>query len=90
MCIIVSGRVQGVLYRRSAQAKARALGITGWARNLIGGQVEMVCEGTEESVQAFLKWAGKGPFFAKVERVDVTQEEYTGEFSDFKIREFGF
>ena len=88
--IIVSGRVQGVLYRRFAQAKARELGITGWAHNLIDGKVGLVAEGEKEKVEQFAEWCRQGPPLAKVENVEVTFEEYTGEFKDFDIRDFGF
>ena len=88
--IFVYGRVQGVLYRRFAQKKAEELDITGWARNLIDGRVEMVCEGTEESMLAFLKWAKKGPFFAQVRATETQKETYRGEFALFEVREFGF
>jgi len=88
--IVVSGRVQGVWYRRSAQHKAKELGIAGWARNRIGGEVEMLCEGEEKDVGEFLEWAKKGPFFANVEHIESSEEEYQGEFSSFEVREFGF
>ena len=90
MRLFASGRVQGVLYRRSAQAKARKLGIAGWARNLIDGRVEMLCEGEEKNIQEFLQWAKKGPFFARVSNMEAQEEEYQGEFASFEIREFGF
>ena len=88
--ILVSGRVQGVWYRRSAQVKAKALGITGWAHNLIGGQVEMVCEGEEKNIKEFLVWAKKGPFFARVKHTEAIEEPHVGEFTSFEVREFGF
>lgn len=88
--VLVSGRVQGVWYRRSAQAKAKELSITGWAHNLIDGKVEMLCEGEEKNIQEFLVWAKKGPFFARVSDIEVREEEYRGEFASFEVREFGF
>lgn len=88
--LIISGRVQGVLFRQSARAKALEFSLTGWAHNLLDGKVEIVCEGDREHVKAFVDWCKKGPPLAKVEHVDVMQEEYTGEFSNFEIREFGF
>lgn len=88
--ICVSGRVQGVLYRRFAQKKARELGIAGFARNSIDGKVEIVCEGDKQNIEKFIEWCEQGPALAKVENVGVEYEEYKGEFSDFEIREFGF
>lgn len=88
--IFVSGRVQGVLFRQSARAKAEELGITGWAHNLLDGRVEIVCEGEKENIEKFIEWCRKGPSLAKVEHVDVLYEDYKGEFKDFSVREFGF
>lgn len=88
--LFISGRVQGVLFRQSARAKALELGITGWAHNLLDGRVEIVCEGETERVEQFIDWARKGPVLSKVERADVAFEEYKGEWQDFEVREFGF
>lgn len=88
--MFVSGRVQGVLFRQGARAKALELRLTGWARNLIDERVEILCEGEKEKVEQFVEWCKKGPPFAKVEHVDISYEEYTGEFPSFEIREFGF
>jgi len=54
VCIIVSGRVQGVFFRRMAAEQARALGITGWARNLDDGSVELVGEGKRRNLEILL------------------------------------
>lgn len=88
--IFVSGRVQGVLYRSGARQKARELGITGWAHNLIDGRVELMAEGEKEKVEQFAEWCGQGPPLAKVDGEEVTYETYKGEFKDFDVREFGF
>lgn len=88
--LFVSGRVQGVLFRRHAQGKARELRITGWAHNLLDGTVEIVCEGDKERIKEFVDWCKRGPSLAKVEHVDVSFEKYRGEFSSFEVREFGF
>lgn len=88
--LFVSGRVQGVLFRQHARAKALELGLAGWAHNLLDGKVEIVCEGEKDNIEKFIEWCKKGPSLAKVERVDVSFEEYKGEFQSFEIREFGF
>ena len=49
---LVAGRVQGVYYRASAQQRARAAGIAGYARNLEDGRVEVLAYG-EESARAY-------------------------------------
>lgn len=88
--IVVSGRVQGVLYRRTAQQKATELGITGWAHNTIDGRVEIECEGFGENIEKFIEWCTQGPPLAKVENIEVEYGECGDEFSDFQAREFGF
>lgn len=70
---IVAGRVQGVYYRRSAQARARELDVTGHARNLPDGRVEVEACGTPEAVDAFVAWLWKGPTLARVSAVEVTE-----------------
>jgi acylphosphatase len=83
LCIF--GRVQGVFYRASARAQARALGITGYARNLDDGAVEAVAEGDEESLERFVAWCRSGPPTARVTRVEVTHAAATGEFAGFDV-----
>ncbi|HEX9722215.1 MAG TPA: acylphosphatase [Candidatus Paceibacterota bacterium] len=88
--IFVSGRVQGVFYRKGAQKEAQELGVTGWAHNLADGRVELVAEGKAEKVRQFTEWCKQGTPLAKVDHCDAQFEEYTGDFADFSIREFGF
>ena len=71
--LIISGRVQGVYYRMSAQQQAKAIGLNGWVRNRSDGTVEVVAQGLEDDVEAFLRWCHLGPTLAEVsgiERVD--------------------
>lgn len=82
----VSGKVQGVYFRWATLQEAAARGITGWVRNNPDGTVEAVFEGDEERVKSLVEWCSRGPDAARVDRVDVKWEDYTGEFSDFTIR----
>jgi acylphosphatase len=68
---LVSGRVQGVYYRASAQQRARAAGIGGHARNLEDGRVEVLAYGEERQVLEFIDWLWIGPSAAKVTDVIV-------------------
>ena len=68
---LVSGRVQGVYYRVSAQQRARAAGIAGHARNLDDGRVEVLVCGDEGLVREFIDWLWIGPSAAKVTHVMV-------------------
>ena len=88
--LLISGRVQGVLFRQGARAKALELDLTGFAKNLIDGKVEIVIEGEKEKVKEFIEWTNNGPGLARVNNVEMAEEEYIGEFEGFVAREFGF
>ena len=51
---VVSGHVQGVGYRYFVRQRARATGLSGSARNLPDGRVEVALEGPEDDVRAVL------------------------------------
>ena len=68
---LVAGRVQGVFYRASARARAEALGVTGHARNLPDGRVEVLACGTPQAVQALCDWLWQGPPAADVVSVEI-------------------
>ena len=86
MHLIISGRVQGVFFRWSAQKQAKVLEIYGWVRNQDDGTVEIEAEGEEENLRQFIKWCNKGPMLARVEKIDTEWEKYKGEFEYFSIR----
>ncbi|HUG54240.1 MAG TPA: acylphosphatase [Vicinamibacteria bacterium] len=67
---LVHGRVQGVGYRYFAMREAGRLGVSGFARNLPDGSVEVVAEGADEVLQAFEDRLREGPSFAHVGSVD--------------------
>jgi acylphosphatase len=67
----VSGRVQGVYFRASTAACARQLGVTGYARNLDDGRVEVLACGEEAAVAALCEWLWEGPRRARVTDVSV-------------------
>lgn len=83
--LTISGRVQGVFYRASALEAAQRFGVTGYVRNRRDGQVEVVAEGDEASLQALMDWCRKGPPSAQVVAVDCVKENATGKFPDFDI-----
>jgi acylphosphatase len=80
----VRGRVQGVFFRAETQARARSLGLSGWARNADDGSVEAVFEGEPERVESMIEWCRRGPSGARVEDVEVDYEEPVGE-SGFRV-----
>jgi acylphosphatase len=73
----VSGRVQGVFYRATCVRKAQTLGVTGYARNLADGRVEILACGTEAVVDEFLAWLWEGSAASKVTGVAVEPADAT-------------
>jgi acylphosphatase len=71
---LVSGHVQGVFFRAATRELARSLGVTGYARNLRDGRVEVVACGSTEAVAALCGWLSDGPPGARVS--DVKCETY--------------
>lgn len=67
---LVSGRVQGVWYRGSAQDKARELNLRGYAKNLPDGRVEVLACGQPEALEELVVWLAEGPPMARVAGVE--------------------
>jgi len=67
---VVHGRVQGVGYRYFVLRQAEALGVSGFARNLADGSVEVVAEGSEEALAGLEAQLREGPSFSEVSHVD--------------------
>ncbi|MBE0512204.1 acylphosphatase [Candidatus Bathyarchaeota archaeon] len=84
--VFVSGRVQGVFFRSETSYEAERRNVAGWVRNTSDGRVEAVFEGEKEDVEKVIDFSRRGPLGARVTKVDVRWEDYSGEFRDFKIR----
>ena len=84
--IIVSGRVQGVGFRWSAQRQARQLGVNGYVRNLAGGDVEIVAAGEDDRVDRFVQWAAEGPPGARVTNLQLEPQPFDRQLSGFGVR----
>ncbi len=81
----VSGRVQGVGFRYFIEKEAVNRGLSGYARNLYDGRVEIIAEGDRTSLVQFLRVLETGPRMARIDDVDFRWKEHTGEFPDFRI-----
>lgn len=82
--LFISGIVQGVGYRYFAMRKANAYGVTGFAKNLIDGRVEVVAEGTRGMVEQFIKDLRIGPMSAHVTDMRIDWDTPTFEFKGFQ------
>lgn len=83
--VVVFGSVQGVFFRDTCRRTAEEHGVSGWVRNLPGGEVEAVFEGSPERVDQLVAWAHHGPPTAMVDRVLIHEEEPEG-LTGFQVR----
>ena len=83
---VVSGKVQGVWFRASAKREADRLGITGHARNLADGNVEVLACGEADAVAMLIEWLHAGPPQAQVESVVVADADDSTPSSAFQIK----
>jgi acylphosphatase len=81
----VRGRVQGVGYRYFARHAATSLNLTGYARNLDDGRVEVYASGSPESLEEFAGMLHRGPRFAEVRGVE-EQEAEVRRYGSFETR----
>ena len=81
--MIVSGRVQGVFFRRYILEHAKELGIKGYVRNLPTGKVEIVAQG--ERIEELLRHAHRGPPLARVDEVKTEEIDEPETYDDFRI-----
>jgi acylphosphatase len=72
--VLISGRVQGVLFRDACRRLAEQNGVAGWVRNLPDGRVEAVFEGQDDDVRHMVDWAHRGPRLAGVNDIAVQSE----------------
>ena len=66
---LVTGRVQGVFFRASTAQQAQRLGLTGYARNLDDGRVEVLACGQADAIDELADWLWQGPPASKVSEV---------------------
>jgi len=83
--IKIRGRVQGVGFRYAAKKEADALGVVGYARNEDDASVFIEAQGTNGQLEQFLAWCRKGPWLAKVERMEHEEGQAKEDFKEFRI-----
>jgi acylphosphatase len=85
VCCRVEGRVQGVFFRASAQVAATRLGVVGSARNLDDGAVEVIAQGSADTVAALVAWLWQGSKLSRVNAVTLKDVELRVALQDFSI-----
>jgi acylphosphatase len=83
--VIYSGRVQGVGFRYSTRSVACGYEVTGFVRNLPDGRVELVAEGEENEVRAFLEGMDASHLGAYIRGREANWLDAAGEFKSFEI-----
>ncbi len=83
---VVSGLVQGVGFRYFIRQRAVELHLSGFARNLSNGSVEVWIQGQLEDVEAMFSYLHTGPLWARVERLDADDVEPDDRFTQFSIQ----
>jgi acylphosphatase len=83
---IILGKVQGVFFRDTTLRTAAELKLTGWVCNLPNGSVEVIAEGSHDSLESLLNFLRVGPPQAHVEQVAADWQLATNEFPSFTVR----
>ncbi|MDX6512960.1 MAG: acylphosphatase [Gaiellaceae bacterium] len=73
--VVARGHVQGVFFRDSVKGLAEREGVAGSVANRRDGAVEAVFEGDAEAVERLVRFCREGPRGARVDSVEVTDEE---------------
>ena len=84
--LTVSGKVQGVFFRYHTRQQALKLGLRGYVRNLVNGDVEIIAQGDSPQVDRLIKWAKSGSPQSKVNNLKLEIMSNEDEFEDFAIR----
>jgi len=82
---VVHGFVQGVFFRDTVRRAALGAGVAGWVRNTRDGTVEAVLEGEPEAVERLVALCHRGPSGARVDYVEVFEEQLE-DLPGFSIR----
>lgn len=84
--IQISGRVQGVYFRRFTKNKADDLSVKGTIRNKEDGRVEIIAQAEADILEPFIKGCHKGPITARVDHVELSEMPMNAdEFTSFEI-----
>ena len=83
--IIISGKVQGVWFRKSTKEKADEFKVSGTVQNLTTGQVKVIAQAEDNALNALIEWAKVGPKYAEVRSIDIEPVDEPPQFRKFEI-----
>ena len=81
----VSGKVQGVWFRKYTLDSARDIGVVGMVKNLVDGTVLVNASGKDENLRKFKKLLENGSPNSRVDKIDYSWEDSSIEYSTFEI-----
>ena len=81
----VSGKVQGVWFRKYALDSARDIGVVGMVKNLVDGTVLVNVSGDDENLRKFKELLEIGSPNSRVDKIDYSWEDSSIEYSTFEI-----
>jgi|LGOV01.1.fsa_nt_gb acylphosphatase len=80
---VVSGTIQNVGYRAKVIGFAKAFELTGFVHNLDDGRVQIIAEGEENNLNAFISAIQITNTLIKVDGAEVEYADVTGDLNDF-------
>jgi acylphosphatase len=83
--IKVSGKVQGVWFRKYTQEAALSYQVSGFVKNSADGSVYVEAEGGKKELDLFVEWLKNGSPLSRVDKVIVDEGPVSG-FSNFEIK----
>ena len=83
--LIVSGRVQGVGFRYFIAKIASGMDLTGYAKNLFTGEVEIAAEGRKEFLDVLIEKAKEGPGNSRVITCKVEWLDFNKKYDKFEV-----
>ncbi|CCB85774.1 MULTISPECIES: acylphosphatase [Parachlamydia] len=82
---VIKGYVQGVGFRYTIQDYANQMEISGMARNLSDGSVELIAQGSREKLEGLLEKIRERPGRGRIDSIQVEYGEIKALYSTFKI-----
>jgi acylphosphatase len=85
MYAVVTGKVQGVMYRSYIQEAATNLGITGYTKNAPDGSVLVLAQGLPDVLKEFVEYLNEGSSLSRVESVGIDWRSVGVTYTEFSV-----
>jgi acylphosphatase len=82
---IVTGKVQGVAYRAYVQESATELELIGSVSNMTNGSVEVIAQGSPDTLKEFIEHLHEGSLMSRVEGVAVDWRSVDTTYTEFSV-----